>query len=166
MKKMISAFILTISIFMATTSNSKAGVILLATSGGAAGPVIGGIASIAAGTIGVIAGPSLVIASFGFFAEEGTLITLLGVAFLVLDIDGNLTEDSLVSLLNQKYPFIDNEEVVRELASVIKSKSELIEANSQGEKYVTLTDLELQNATFAANLSPDQYAILVNDLTK
>ena len=88
------------------------------------------------------------------------------VLLIVLDADGNLSQDALETNLAKKYTFIDDRDVIHNLASAIRDKS-ISTPVVDGKKNVSLTKaevLDLLAPTGLASLQPDAVDGLVRDL--
>ena len=81
----------------------------------------------------------------------------------VLDADGLLKQDVLAQGFEKAYPFIDNKEVLGNLASAIKVKAP--EQFVVGQKYpLSLTESETRSILAASSLSEENIQKIVNDL--
>ena len=84
------------------------------------------------------------------------------VFLMVLDANGALNQNILAQGLERAYPFIDNSEVLGNLASALKAKAP--EA-FVGQKYsVSLTESETRSILAASSMSEENIQKVVNDL--
>lgn len=101
----------------------------------------------------------------------GIALILLGVHYhnklmIILDADGNMNQQSLEKVLAQKYAFIDNSDVVRNLASAIRGKAASI-PEVDGQRMVRLSRSEVLSIlapTGLAELNPSAVDALIQDL--
>ncbi len=113
-------------------------------------------------------------------AQAGIILVpvLIGIVFLVigienndvllivLDADGNLPQDALEQNLSKKYSFIEDRDVVRNLATIIREKAKVTPVVN-GQRLVTLapTDvLTVLEPTGLAVLQPELVSGLIKDL--
>ena len=78
----------------------------------------------------------------------GIILLIIGLVYgdpvlIILDADGNASQDSLASALDAKYSQINDADVTQALAAKIREKAASTVANEKGEKNVTLTRAEL-----------------------
>lgn len=96
----------------------------------------------------------------------GTPLLPVGVALFVLSEDGSLPQSDLEKIIAMKYPFIQEADVIQDLAILIKEKAEAQEyVNDQ--KFVTVSEEEVHALLAHTDLpetSPEQVQILVNEL--
>ncbi len=101
----------------------------------------------------------------------GVVLIILGIKFhnkllIILDADGNISQGSLEQSLTEKYGFIDNQDVIRNLASAIREKAaSTTEVN--GSKTVRLSRGEVLSIiapTGLADLNPSAVEGLIQDL--
>ena len=101
----------------------------------------------------------------------GIVLLVYGIEYhnplwIVLDADGNLSQDSLEKSLTQTYSFIDDRDVIHNLAAMIREKA-IHTPVVDGKKNVTLSKDEVLNIlapTGLADLQPEAVARLVKDL--
>ena len=118
---------------------------------GAAGALIGTI-------VGTVVG-----AVAGLVSGNPTLGLETGACVLVLDVDGSLRRDSLERMFDTKYPFLDSEEAISNLVTVVQSK---MPAKFDAEKNykVSLSEEETRKALSSVDLSDEQIAQIAKDL--
>lgn len=92
----------------------------------------------------------------------GLGLILMGSA-IVLDANGNLPKEAITAYLAEKYNFIDNQAVIENLASEIKTKYESVKQINP-EAYIALTESETRSILEAANLSDGEIEQVVADL--
>jgi hypothetical protein len=78
----------------------------------------------------------------------GLIVLIIGLVYgdpllIILDADGNLSQDSLAKALDAKYPQINDSDVTAAMAAKIREKAISTTANAKGEKNVTLNRAEL-----------------------
>ena len=96
------------------------------------------------------------------FLHSGT-VALVGAGLLVLDADGSLSQDRMVQALSAKYPFVDNHEVIEQLATAIKVNAPSKIEN--GKRYVVSVSQEEVNAILeGTDLTEDQMQKIADDL--
>ena len=104
-------------------------------------------------------------------AGVGVVLLIVGVIYhnklmIILDADGNLSQSSLEKGLDAKYSFIDDQDVVRNLASSIREKAaSAVEVD--GKKLVRLSReevLDILQPTGLADLQPEAVEGLIRDL--
>ena len=86
---------------------------------------------------------------------------------LVLNADGSLPPDKIVNALETRYPFIDNQEALGNLAEKIGEKASplISQIKSSGDKVeVSLTPAEIDVALIGIALSKDQKNEIETDL--
>lgn len=117
---------------------------------------IGGTLGAATMIGGVLYGLPLyeILPPFGLFMIVGSA---------VLDINGDLSKDALAAELAEKYNFIDNQAVIENLASKIKSEYELVKVVHK-DAYIALNESETRLILEASNLSESEIEHVVNDL--
>jgi len=101
----------------------------------------------------------------------GIVLLVYGIEYnnalwIVLDADGNLPQDALAQNLAAKYPFIDDRDVINNLAIAIREKA-VTTPVVEGKKNVTLTQTEVLTIlapTGLADLQPQAVQQLVQDL--
>jgi hypothetical protein len=105
-------------------------------------------------------------------AGVGVVLLILGVIYddlllIILDADGNLNQDALEKVIAQKYPMIEDRDVVRALASAVREKAASVQADGEGRKQVSLSReevLSLLAPTGMAELNPEAAEQIVRDL--
>jgi hypothetical protein len=114
-------------------------------------------------------------------AEAGILLTpfLIGIALIVigievgdvfaivLDEDGNLSQASLETNLAKKYAFIDDRDVIHNLATSIRNKAMTTPPAADGKKMIRLSRQEVLDVlapTGLPDLRPDAVEALIADL--
>ena len=96
------------------------------------------------------------------FLISGT-VALVGVGLLVLDADGGLSQDDLVQSLASKYPFVDNHEVIEQLATAIKQNAPSKIEN--GHRYlISVSQEEVKSIFGGTDLSVEQIQKIADDL--
>ncbi len=101
----------------------------------------------------------------------GIVILVIGIEnndllMIVLDADGNISQGSLEANLSKKYSFIDDREVIHNLATSIREKS-ISTPVVDGKKSVTLSQTEVLDIlapTGLASLQPEAVQGLIRDL--
>lgn len=166
MKTIILASLLSLFINGAFTQKAQAGLLLFGTGlalddtsnpNGSSGPALFGyISGVWLITAGTLVGGTITI----FNPRLGIKIFL---SSIVLDVDGSLAKEQLKIALNENYPFIDNDEVVTDLASAIKNKFSQ-NKNEENKAYVFLTKEETLRILAPADLSPELLSQVVYDL--
>lgn len=154
MKKLISSLLLG-SLLMMTipTPKANAGIIVAESCNKdcdileAFGDMLGGLM--------VIGGGSIIGGITAAFAPKVGLIIIA--SSIVLDADGSLNQDKLVEYLSKKYPFIDNQEVISDLALFLKQKSYQTD-------YVSLSEDETRHALSSLDLSEEEILSVTSDL--
>lgn len=84
-------------------------------------------------------------------------------ASIILNADGSLSESQLAQSLAANYNFIDNQQVIAELAATIKNKFEM-NRDSEDSAYITLEHAETKEILSSSDLTEDQVMIVANDL--
>lgn len=111
-----------------------------------------------AGIILLPCGVGIVLIILGALADDALMI--------LLDGNGNLSQDSLESALSKKYAFLDDRDVVRNLATAIREKAaSTVEVD--GKKSVSLSReevLAVLEPTGLAELNPAAVEQIVTDL--
>jgi hypothetical protein len=101
----------------------------------------------------------------------GVVLIILGIHYhnkllIILDADGNVSQGSLEQTLSDRYSFIDNQDVISNLATAIREKaSSMIEEN--GRKVVRLTRGEVLGIlapTGLADVNSSAVEALIQDL--
>jgi hypothetical protein len=101
----------------------------------------------------------------------GVVLIVLGIYYhnkmlIILDADGNISQSALEQTLADRYSFIDNRDVIRNLAGAIREKAaSTVEEN--GQKNVRLSRgevLTLLAPTGLADLNPTAVEGLIQDL--
>lgn len=172
MKKLLSTIMIATVLGSATyTPKSEAGVAIVGatathcafkcaeTSRGPLGPSSTAIAfgtPALIGTMPIIGGAIMI--AFGGVAFAP------GIALLILDENGGLSQTELESALADKYSFIADREVIATLASEIKSKADSVEVDAQGMKMVSLSEDEVKSILSATELTDEEISIITNDL--
>ncbi len=89
-----------------------------------------------------------------------------GVAGGILDIDSSLNLELLEQSLKERYPFLNNPEVLGELASSIKSKLVLLAKQNPTAScvFTSLHREELSEILAGAQISSSQFEIIAQDL--
>ena len=95
---------------------------------------------------------------FGF---PGALIFAGGI---LLDVDGSIPTSQLVSHLSKKFPFIDNREVLAELALQTRAKLEGQISGDQRQAFVSFSEEEVKEIFSATDLSEENLQTLVQEL--
>ncbi len=101
----------------------------------------------------------------------GIALIILGIHYhnklmIVLDADGNINQQSLEKGLAGKYAFVDNADVIRNLASAIRDKAAST-AEVDGQRIVRLSRSEVLSIlapTGLAELNPSAVDALIQDL--
>jgi hypothetical protein len=101
----------------------------------------------------------------------GIALIVLGIHYhnrwmIILDADGNIDQASLEKGLSQKYSFIDNTDVIRNLAASIREKAAST-AEVDGTRMVRLSRSEVLSIlapTGLAELNPSAVDALIQDL--
>jgi hypothetical protein len=113
-------------------------------------------------------------------AEAGVILTPVAVGFvlialgihyhnklmIILDADGSLSQDALAQALGEKYSFIDNDDVLQNLASAIRAKAATT-PEVDGKKTVRLNRgevLSLVAPIGLGELNPAQVEQMIQDL--
>lgn len=115
-------------------------IVLGGVGGGVLGSVIGGLAMIVA-------------------PDTGLKIMC---ASIVLDIDEGKHEESLENELNHKYPFINNQLVLKNFSKQLLQRYSLIRGENKSA-YVVLDENEIRQAFASADLSEELLLILITD---
>jgi hypothetical protein len=101
----------------------------------------------------------------------GVVMIVLGIVYhnkllIILDADGKLDRSALEQSLAEKYPFIDNQDVIRALATAIREKADSV-TEQNGSKTVQLSRgeiLQILSPTALAELNPSAVEGLIQDL--
>jgi hypothetical protein len=143
MKKLLIA-IIAIATTFAPIKKSEAGIIILASTGGTAGIVIGSVV----GGIGLF-GTTVGVKDF-IDAQRGNslgigmiLLGIPGIILLTLDADGSLSRDQLAADLSHKYTFIHNNSVLENLALLIKKKAGSLAPDEKKEISLTSEEVDM-----------------------
>lgn len=79
--------------------------------------------------------------------------------FFFLDANGNLPQENISLALKNKYPFLDNETVIKNLSQAMKDKYQKTKVD-----LVSLEQNEVEAILAPADLSTEQLNIITNDL--
>ena len=101
----------------------------------------------------------------------GVFILVVGLenndpGMVLLGADGTLDRDSIAASLAQKYPTLDNQ-AVSDLADMVKAKADSATADSNGQKAITLSQSDVQQALAASMVEqtqPEVFSQIVADL--
>lgn len=74
-----------------------------------------------------------------------------GASFVILSEDGSLAQSDLEAALTEKYPFIQENKVIADLATLVKSKAENTKENN-GKKMISLTEAEVKSVFESTDL--------------
>lgn len=156
--KLFSALLLSIVLSSALVpKKAEAGLILGMTGAGlefeSAGAIVGltGVAMIAT---------AIVTVCLTFPGDTPGFVPVL----LVLDAEGSLAQNRLAASLAEKYPFINNQKVLENLASNINEKFKAENKNGIKEIYISLDPSETINLLNPADLTDNQVSQVVKDL--
>lgn len=102
----------------------------------------------------------------------GLILLIVGLVYgdpilIILDADGNLSQDSLAKALDAKFPQINDSDVTAAMAAKIREKAASTAANAKGEKSVTLSRAELSDILAPTGLEETNSAAfeqIVSDL--
>lgn len=75
----------------------------------------------------------------------------LGVALIILSEDGSLPQNDLEAVLAQKYPFIQDNKVIADLAILVKSKAKTTK-EMDGKKMISLSENEIRSILESTDL--------------
>ncbi|MDA8792414.1 hypothetical protein N9N67_04165 [Bacteriovoracaceae bacterium] len=176
--KLISKFLI-ISLLAFTLNNkeAKAGIVLLGSSGGSAGMIVGGVVSVAAGgTIGFYGLLTHMVCMFGG-CDDGAIAGVIGlyavgIGLIILDApedseDTNyVLRDSIAQELSLKYNYLPIETSKAFAAKVIAEKENDTHVMNDGTlaSYVDFSTDEIKSLTSHLNLYPDETEELIKDL--
>lgn len=176
MKNAIASFLLFVTLINITISKAEAGlgiisvaavgtgVSLVASSNGNDSASIVAIAFVAMGVIYGVGGGILgtivggVVSIFNP-SVGGQIIH----ASIVLEADGSLPQSALVYEFSKKYSFVDNQETIKNLASVVNQKY-MQQKMEQDLVVVRLTENEVNEIFESSELLDSELAIIINDL--
>lgn len=173
MKKFLASLVLSVFLINVSTPKAEAGVGLLGvgTTLAVAGYVTSddhsqnysGLWIVA----GVIYGGGAAILGSAIGGLTAIFAPSLGVKIiygsLFLDANGNLPKNELVHHLSQNYPFIDNQDVIEDLADSINQKY-LIAKKGDENVIVRFNQAEVQDIFAATDLTDAQLALITSDL--
>lgn len=163
--KKIFATLMLMCLLLVPVKKSEAGIIVIASgtaTGGvlAVGYIIGGL-----GLAGAVGSTSLMVQGGMDGVGLGILLGLPSALLLTLDADGALPKEKLISDLSKKYPFIENQDVVAEIASLIREKAgnDFIEGT---QKLVSLSNEEVLSLLSPIDLTGKELEVetLLKDL--
>jgi hypothetical protein len=105
-------------------------------------------------------------------AGVGIVVLVIGIVYhnvllIVLDQDGSANHDQLATALGQRFPAIEDREVLNNMADAIRGKAESTVANEKGEKMVNFSREEVLNLiapTGLAEINPAAAEQIVADL--
>lgn len=104
-------------------------------------------------------------AGWGVFGlvKQNPLALFGGMALIALDEKQNRNQGVLEKYLFEKYPFIDNQEAIKNLSKTVQSQfpNPLV---SEKEYVISVAPELVKAALEAADLSPEQVKIVTNDL--
>lgn len=81
-------------------------------------------------------------------------------ASVILGIDSNISSEQLKQYINEKYPFLDNQEVTSDLVRELKIKY----SSAQNENaFITLDELSVRSILAPASLERSQLELMIND---
>jgi hypothetical protein len=129
--------------------------------------VLAGAASVGTDPAGGIAG----VAVGGLVAWGGYMLAHnhnsnwrpLGIVLIVLDAKQELTADGIESYLTQNYSFLDDREVVADLATMIKTKL-LASGATQKAMEVHFSEAEVRQVLAGSSVTADQANLMVQTL--
>ena len=160
LNKLSKSVVVLLTVFMVSnaTLSSRADAAVVIGISVSAGDGSGGDDAMLSGAAGAFVGTVV-----GLVSRNPTLGLETGASVLVLDIDGSLRRDSLERMFGMKYPFVDSEEAISNLVTVIQSK---MPARFDAEKTykVSLSEDETRKALSSADLSDEQIAQIAHDL--
>jgi hypothetical protein len=128
MLRHLFAIALFASLTLIPTKKAEAGIIIIAGSASTGG-MVGGIVLTSAGAVSAGISALFFISAaadgdyLGLQTVAGALFAVPGVVLLALDADGSLPENELVSSLSSRYHFIENSDVIQNIAKTIKLKA-------------------------------------------
>lgn len=91
-------------------------------------------------------------------ANKGEVFGPWGLLFF-LDAQGNLAQEQIMATLQVNYPFLDNQEVVKNLSQTIKAKYEETKTD-----LVSLEAIQVERLLAPANLTEEQTNQIIEDL--
>lgn len=152
MKRFLASFLLAVTLFVSIpVKKADAGIIFIATSVEAFSKkeYVQGVAGIAFAVINFSAAQF-----FNFFHAD-----FFTVLFFALDADPTMSQGDLERIMSDRYPFINNEAVIGNLAKAVKSK--LVVGK---DMIVRLQTSEIKSILSAADLSESEVALVVSEL--
>lgn len=150
MKKLLLSLLLLITIF---SNQAKAGVLLMASGSQDSNEWSAGTKQLS----GIVLITTALAVGLSISKRNlGAGIIIFGVA---LDAAGNLKEDQLVNLLSEKYPFIDNQSVIKGLVGALNKQFHRTQQN-----YVELNEKEILNLLSPMELTHAQVSEVLYDL--
>lgn len=96
----------------------------------------------------------------GGYGAGSAWVTVTGAAMVALDEKPSLSQSTLEIILSDKYPFIDNEQVIKNLAKNVLIKAQPVQENILLAKF---TESEISELLSPANLTDEDLAIVVSD---
>ena len=101
----------------------------------------------------------------------GIALLIIGLVYhdtllIILDADGNVSQNAIEQSLTKKFSFIDDRAVIGNLATAIRAKAD-VTPMVDGKKMVTLTSteiLQIVEPTGLAELQPDAVKQLIHEL--
>jgi hypothetical protein len=115
-----------------------------------------------AGTLGMVQASTAQAGIVFLPAGVGVAFLIIGLVYndallIILDADGNLAQDKLEAALAQKFPQIQDRDVLANLASAIRAKAAVTPADKDGRKTISLDRdqvLSILAPTGLADLDP------------
>lgn len=83
---------------------------------------------------------------------------------LTLNVDGSLSKSEIASQLQKRYPFINNQNVITELADKVKMTYDQTQKNPEKEAYVAVDKKVVLEVLSKADLSDEEKSIIVTEL--
>lgn len=176
MNRLIALIVFSLITFTSVIEKSNAGVILLAVASskrGCTGPSCPR-QSYSMDVLGyTIAGAGAGALIYGIFLgvrglPYGGLAIGAGAVLLTLDEQGNELDNALVfqtsEMLSKKFPFIDDQSVLNDLAYEILKKIDLSNADVNGNLLISLDESMVRNHLEQLNLSEEQVQLVVSQL--
>lgn len=84
--------------------------------------------------------------------------------YMTLGVNGSFSHKEIASQLQDRYPFIENQEVVKELATKVKNAYEASDKNKAKEAYVSVAEKDVLEVLGKTDLTSQQIDLIVREL--
>lgn len=156
MKKQLGLTLASLSTLLLTNSAQAAMFV------GAIGTGIAGESEIATVLTYCGGGIALVALFAGVVTGNPTIVHIY--LYMTLGANGSFSHSEITHQLQDHYPFIENQEVVKELATKVKNAYEAGDKNEAKEAYVSVPEKDVLEVLEKTDLSHEQVDLIVTEL--